>query len=91
MAWQQAARERREQKKARVAELAAERALKKLQRDAATAEKCRNRANTSKREALHSCTKNTIKRFYVVRAASQVDAAPKAPPLSTKKMRIRLI
>jgi hypothetical protein len=53
-----AAEERRKAKKARAAELAAERALKKLQRDAATAEKSRDTLNNSKRKASHKAGQN---------------------------------
>jgi hypothetical protein len=87
---QRAAEERRELKKARAEELAAERALKKLQRDAATAEKSRSRANSSKRKASHKAAQNPIKRRRVVAARSGVDAEPPAaspPPIITKRGR----
>jgi hypothetical protein len=87
---QRAVEERREAKKAQAEALAAQRALKKQQRDAATAEKYRNRTNTSKRKASPSSTENPTKRRRVVAAESGVDAGPSAaspPPISTKSGR----
>jgi hypothetical protein len=77
--------------KARAAEVAAERALKKLQRVAATAGKSRDRANTNKRKASRSSAKDPTNRRRVVGAASRIDAAPKAPPAPTQNTRTRSI
>jgi hypothetical protein len=87
---QRAAEERRELKKARAEELAAARALKKRQRDAATAEKSRDKANTSKRKASRSSTSNPTKRRRVAAARSGANAEPPAaspPPKITKRGR----
>jgi hypothetical protein len=85
VARQHAAEERREAKKARAAELATQRALKKLQRDAATAQKSHDTLNRPKRKALHSAAKDPTKRRRVVAAASRIDAGPLAasPPPKT--------
>ncbi len=85
MARQHAAEERREAKKARAEELAAARALKKLQRDAATAQKSRNTLNKGTRKASRSAAVNPTKRRRVVGARSQLDAGPLAasPPPKT--------
>jgi hypothetical protein len=84
VARQHAAEERREAKKARAAELAAERALKKLQRDVATAEKSRDILRNSKRKASHKAARNPTKHRCVVAAASRADAGPLAASLPPK-------
>jgi hypothetical protein len=81
-ALRQIARERAaEERKARAAELAAARALKKQQRDAATSQKSRDTLNKGKRKALQNAASNPIKKRRVVGAGSGVDAAPPPPPL----------
>ncbi|KAF1345015.1 hypothetical protein EJ07DRAFT_121660, partial [Lizonia empirigonia] len=74
-------------KKARAEELAAARALKKQQHDAAIAQKSRDRLNNSKRKASHNAANIPAKRRHVVAAASRVEAAPKAPPAPAKMTR----
>jgi hypothetical protein len=55
-------------KKAQAEALAAERALKKQQCDAATAQKSHNTLNKRKRKASHSAAKNPTKRRHIVAA-----------------------
>jgi len=87
VARQNAAKEKREANKARAAELTAQRALKKQERDAATAQKARDSTNTSKRKAPHRVVKNLTKRRRVAARASRADAGPPAasppPKIST--------
>jgi len=84
VARQRAAEERREAKKAQAQALAAERALKKLQRDAAIAEKSRDIANKRKQKASHKAARNLTKHRRVVAARSRVDATPPAASPQTK-------
>jgi hypothetical protein len=58
---QHATEERREAKKAEAQALVAERAFKKQQRDAATAENSGNTANIRKRKASHKAAKQSSK------------------------------
>ncbi|EDU45980.1 hypothetical protein PtrM4_143350 [Pyrenophora tritici-repentis] len=82
VARQQAKTERERERKQRAEELAAQRALKKLQRDAATAKKTYDTANKCKRKVSHKAAKNLTKRRRVAAASSRVDAGPPAasPP-----------
>ncbi|KAG9185961.1 hypothetical protein G6011_02517 [Alternaria panax] len=74
--------ERDRERKARAAELAAQRALKKQQRDAATAQKSHDTPTGSKRKASHKAARIPAKRRRVVAAASRDNAGPPAasPP-----------
>jgi hypothetical protein len=91
VARQEAAEERRKEKKAKAEELATARALKKLQRDAATAQKSHDIAEGPKRKASHSADKIPAKRRRVVGAASQAAAAPELPPPPPKTTRTRSV
>jgi hypothetical protein len=66
VARQNAAEEKREANKARAAELAAQRTLKKQERDAATAQKARDNTNTSKRKASHRAAKKNRQSVVVL-------------------------
>jgi hypothetical protein len=76
VARQQAKIERERERKQRAEELAAQRALKKQQREAAPAQKARDRENKRKRTASYNTGQNTIKRRRGVAASSRVDAGP---------------
>ncbi|RMZ73735.1 pogo transposable [Pyrenophora seminiperda CCB06] len=91
LARQHAAEERREAKKVRAAELAADRALRKLQRDTATAQKSHDTLNRPKRKASHKVGQNPTKRRRVVAARSRDDAAPAPPSPPRKTTRTRSI
>lgn len=77
---QQEKEEREIAKKARAEELAANRELKKLQRDAATAQKSRDTLNKGKQKAAHKAVKIPAKRRRVAAAP----APPPPPPKSTR-------
>lgn len=68
--------EKLQAKKQRAVELAKQRALKQLQREAATTQKSHNRGNRGKRVASHKPDQNTAKRRRAVAAISQPDAGP---------------
>jgi hypothetical protein len=68
VARQRAAEERRQAKKVQAKALATERALKKQQREAATAQKSHDTLKKRKRKASHSAAKNPTKRHRVVAA-----------------------
>jgi hypothetical protein len=91
LARQHAAEERREAKNVRAADLAADRALRKLQRDAATAQKSHDTLNRPKRKAPHKAGQNPTKRRRVVAARSRDDAAPAPPSPPRKTTRTRSI
>ncbi|KAI1526948.1 hypothetical protein PtrCC142_009808 [Pyrenophora tritici-repentis] len=90
-AQRQADRARRaEERKARAKHLADSRALKKQQRDAETAQKARDRLNTSKRKASQALEKISTKRRGVVGVESQPNVAPgppSPPPKTTTRGR----
>jgi hypothetical protein len=71
---------RKEEKEAKARELAASRALKQQQRDAATLQKSYDTHNKGKQTILHNANKILLKRCRVVAAASAASAEP--PPLS---------
>jgi hypothetical protein len=91
LARQHAAEERREAKKARAAELASDRALKKLQRDAETAQKSHDTPSRPKQKASHKAGQNPTKRRRGVAARSRDDAAPAPPSPPRKTTRTRSI
>jgi hypothetical protein len=68
---------KKEEKEAKARELAASRALKQQQRDAATSQKFHDTHKKGKRTTSHSADKIPSKRCRVVAAAS---AAPAEPP-----------
>jgi hypothetical protein len=90
---QQAKIARDAKRKARAEEQAANRALKKAQSDAATAQKSRDTLNKGKRKASHKAAKNSTKRRRVVAAPSSVDAEPPVasppPKFTTRGRNIR--
>jgi hypothetical protein len=85
VARQHTAKAPREAKDAQAVELATERALKKQQRDALTAEKSSNILNKSRRKASYIAAKILTKRCRVVAPVDRTDAGPLAasPPPST--------
>ena len=84
MARQRKKEQDQKDKKARAEELAAQRALKKQQRDAVTSQKCHDIASKGKRKASQSLDKKTTKRRCVVAAQSSVEPAPPQPPPPAK-------
>lgn len=90
-ALRQVAKERAaEERKAKAAELAATRALKKQQRDAATSQKSRDTLNKGKRKASQSAAPKSTKKRCVVGAESGVDVPsplPQPPPKTTTRGR----
>jgi hypothetical protein len=74
-----------EKKEAKAKELAASRALRQQQRDAATSQKSHNTHNKGKRAALCKAENNTPKRCWVVAAESAAPAEPllSSPPAKT--------
>ena len=90
---QVAKEERERERKAKAERLAASRALKKQQRDAATAQKSHDTANKSKRKASHKAAQKPIKRRRVVAVQSGADAGPPAashpPKISVRGRQIK--
>jgi hypothetical protein len=90
-ALRQVARERAaEERKAKAAELAAARALKKQQRDATTPPKSRDTLKKGKRKASRSAALKSTKKRRVVGAESGVDVPsplPQPPPKTTTRNR----
>jgi hypothetical protein len=80
--------------KTRAAELAAARALKKQQRDAATSQISRDTLNKDKQKASQSAALESTKKRGVVSAQSSVDAAPPlrqpAPKITTCGCQIKV-
>jgi hypothetical protein len=85
------ARERAaEERKAKAAELAAARALKKQQRDAATSQKSRDIPNKGKRAASRGAAPKSTKKRRIIGARSSVDVPsppPQPPPKTTTRGR----
>jgi hypothetical protein len=73
-----------EDRKTRAAELAAARALKKQQRNAATSQISRDTLNKGKQKASQSAALESTKKHCVVSAQSSVDAAPLLPQPAPK-------
>jgi hypothetical protein len=91
VARQEAAEERRKAKKVRADEVAAARALKKQQREAATLQKSHDVAKKPKRKASHSPNRILAKRRRVVGVQTELEAAPELPPPPTKSTRTRSV
>jgi hypothetical protein len=87
VARQHAAEDRKIAKIAKAEELAAVRELKKLQRDAATAQKSHDTSNTPKRKALHKAGNNTAKRRRVSRRGNGAVPAPAHHPKKSTRGR----
>lgn len=85
VARQEAKEQRDRERKARAEELAASRALKKQQREAATPKKSHDTPSIPKRKASRAPASNPTKRRRVVVARSGVDAVPPAAPAPPKK------
>jgi hypothetical protein len=76
-------------RKARGEELAAARALKKQQRDAATSQKVRDRASKASQTTSRSAVKEKAPRRRVVGGRSGVAPTPAAPPAPLRSTRTR--
>jgi hypothetical protein len=84
-------KERKIKAQAKAVELAAARALKKQQREAATSQISRDTLNKDKRKASRTPAKNPTKRRRVVGARSSVAPAPEPPAAPPKTTRTRSI
>jgi hypothetical protein len=83
-----------EERMTRAAELAAARALKKQQHDAATSQISRNTLNKGKQKASQCAALESTKKRCVVSAQSSLDAAPPlpqpAPKITTRGRQIKV-